>query len=63
MNRMSDPQTALLDLLYQLRNADIKLIICGGFGIYLKAEHVRRLGARTLFREWPEPLSTNDLIP
>lgn len=61
MNRISDLQTALLDLLHELRNADIKLIICGGFGIYLKTEHVRRLGARTLFREWPELRSTNDL--
>ena len=61
MNRMIDLNTALLDLLHELHGSDIKPIICGGFGIYLKTEHVRRLGVRTLFREWPEPRSTNDL--
>ena len=61
MNRMTDLNTALLDLLHELHGSDIKPIICGGFGIYLKTEHVRRLGVRTLFREWPEPRSTNDL--
>jgi len=61
MNRMTDLNTALLELLHELQGTDIKLIICGGFGIYLKTGHVRRLGERTLFREWPEPRSTNDL--
>ena len=37
-------QTALLDLLHQLKGTDIRLIIGGGFGIYLKTDHVRRLG-------------------
>ena len=59
--RMTDLNTALLDLLYELRSTDIQLIICGGFGIYLKSEHVRRLGVRTLLGEWPVPRSTNDL--
>jgi len=44
-----------------VQGTDIKLIIGGGFGIYLKTDHVRRLGVKTLFREWPEPRSTNDL--
>ncbi len=61
MITIPDLQTALLDLLYDVRDTDIKLIIGGGFGIYLKTEHVRRQGVRTLFREWPEPRSTNDL--
>ena len=61
MNRIIDLSTALLDLLYELRNTDIKPIICGGFGIFLKTEHVRRLRARTFLQEWPEPRSTNDL--
>ncbi len=30
-------------------------------GIYLKNNHVRRTGVRTLLQEWPEPRSTNDL--
>ena len=61
MITIPDLQTALLDLLHEIENTDIKLIIGGGFGIYLKADHVRQLGVRTLFREWPEPRSTNDL--
>lgn len=61
MITIPDLQTALLDLLHEIENTDIKLIIGGGFGIYLKTDHVRQLGVRTLFREWPEPRSTNDL--
>ncbi len=61
MITMPNLQTALLDLLYEVQGTDIKLIIGGGFGIYLKTDHVRRLGVQTLFREWPEPRSTNDL--
>jgi hypothetical protein len=61
MNRMIDLNTALLDLLHEIRGSEIRLVICGGFGIYLRTEHVRRVDARTLFREWPEPRSTNDL--
>lgn len=54
-------QTALLELLYEIKDSDINLIVGGGFGIYLKEEYVRRLGARTLLNEWPESRSTNDL--
>lgn len=61
MITIPDLQTALLDLLHEVRGTDIKLIIGGGFGIYLKTDHVRRLGVQTLLREWPEPRSTNDL--
>lgn len=61
MITIPDLQTALLDLLHEVKGTDIKLIIGGGFGIYLKTDHVRRLGVKTLFREWPEPRSTNDL--
>lgn len=61
MITLPDLQTALLDLLHQLEGTDIKLIIGGGFGIYLKTDHVRRLGVKTLLREWAEPRSTNDL--
>ena len=52
MITIPDLQTALLDLLHEIENTDIKLIIGGGFGIYLKTDHVRQLGVRTLFREW-----------
>jgi hypothetical protein len=61
MITMPNLQTALLDLLHEVKNTDIKLIIGGGFGIYLKTNHVRRMGLRTLLIEWPEPRSTNDL--
>ncbi len=54
-------QTALLDLLQKVHDTEIKLIIGGGFGIYLKIDYVQRLGARTLLQEWPEPRSTNDI--
>lgn len=61
MIAMPDLQTALLDLLHEVKGTDIKLIIGGGFGIFLKTNHVRRMGTRTLLSEWPEPRSTNDL--
>lgn len=61
MITITDLRTALLDLLHEVQYTDIKLIIGGGYGIYLKTEYVRRLGLRTLLREWPEPRSTNDL--
>ncbi|NLW93371.1 MAG: hypothetical protein GXY35_02015 [Chlamydiae bacterium] len=61
MITMPDLQTALLDLVHEIRDTDIRLIIGGGFGIHLKSEHVRLSGARTLLREWPTPRSTNDL--
>ena len=61
MITIPDLQTSLLDLLLEIEGTDIKLIIGGGFGIYLKTDHVQRLGMRTLLREWPEVRSTNDL--
>jgi len=61
MTAMPGLQTALLDLLYEVKGTDIVIIIGGGYGIYLKTGHVRRLGKRTLLQEWPEPRSTNDL--
>ena len=61
MITISSLQTALLDLLYEVQGTDLRLIIGGGFGIYLKTEYVRQLGVQTLFREWPEPRSTNDI--
>ena len=61
MIMITDLRTALLDLLHEARDTDIKLIIGGGYGIYLKTGYVRRLDLRTLLQEWPEPRSTNDL--
>ena len=61
MIRLTDLQTSLLDLLQEIKGTEIKLIVGGGFGIYLKIDHVIRTGARTLFQQRPEPRSTNDL--
>lgn len=61
MDAMPDLRTALLDVLYETRGNDLKLIVGGGFGIYLKRENVSQAGKRTLFAEWPRPRSTNDL--
>ncbi len=61
MIAMSDLRTALLDLLYRTRDDDLRLIIGGGYGIYLKREHIRKTGERTLLQELPEVRATNDL--
>ena len=61
MNRIIDLQTALLDLLQKVDDPEMRLIAGGGFGIYLKTDHVRRSGMRTLLDQWPQPRSTNDL--
>jgi hypothetical protein len=61
MITISDLQTSLLDLLYELEGTEIKIIIGGGYGIYLKTDYVQKRGVRTLLNEWPEPRSTNDL--
>jgi hypothetical protein len=61
MITITDLKTALLDLLYEVQGTDIKFIVGGGYGIYLKTVHVRGIGVQTLLQEWPEPRSTNDL--
>ena len=63
MNQLQTLSDALCDLLKQIEGTDIRLIIGGGFGIYLKAEHIRKLDAQTLIdpQFWPEARSTNDL--
>jgi hypothetical protein len=61
MIKIIDLQTALLDLLEKIQGSEIRLIIGGGFGIYLKTNYAKRQNKRTLFNQWPEPRSTNDL--
>jgi hypothetical protein len=57
-----DPlRTCLLDLLYELRDQDIPLIVGGGFGLFLKRQHLVDHRERTLFDELPEPRATNDI--
>jgi hypothetical protein len=53
--------TSLLDLLYELEGPGIPLTVGGGFGLYLKRQHLASTGQRTLFDQLPEPRSTNDL--
>ena len=54
-------RTSLLDLLREIEGTDIKLIVGGGFGIYLKIDHIQQQVLRTLLQKWPEPRSTNDI--
>jgi hypothetical protein len=53
--------TSLLDLLYELREQDIPLIVGGGFGLFLKRQHVTQSGMRTLIDAVPDVRSTNDI--
>lgn len=54
-------QSSLLDLLYELRTSDIRLIVCGGYGLYLKHELIEKTDAPTLLSFIPAARSTNDL--
>jgi hypothetical protein len=61
MITIPDLETCLIDILDEIEGTDIKLIVGGGFGIYLKTNYVQRLNRRTLLEEWPEARSTNDI--
>ena len=54
-------ETSLLDLLFELRDTDLKLILGGGYGLHLKERMVRDSGARTLIEHYPQDRPTNDL--
>jgi hypothetical protein len=57
-----DPlRTSLVDLLDELRDHDLRLIVGGGFGLFLKRQHLAALGDRTLFDRLPSPRATNDI--
>jgi hypothetical protein len=58
---MDQLTTSLLDLLHELEGRGIAITVGGGFGLYLKRQHIATTGARTLFDRLPEPRSTNDL--
>lgn len=51
----------LLDLARALDPAGIPLTVGGGFGLYLKQQHLRKTGERTLLQELPESRATNDI--
>ncbi|MFZ2656665.1 MAG: hypothetical protein WAX69_17155 [Victivallales bacterium] len=62
MDELSQLSEALLDLTGNISSEDLKLIIGGGFGIYLRHKELLKEGnTRTLLKEWPQPRSTNDL--
>jgi hypothetical protein len=52
---------SLLDLLHELEGRGIPITVGGGFGLYLKRQHLASTQQRTLFDQLPEPRSTNDL--
>lgn len=55
MNDLPALKTALLDLLHETRDTDLKLIIGGGYGIYLKRQHARESGTRPEHRHRYHP--------
>lgn len=54
-------QVCLLDLLYELRQEDLRLILGGGYGLFLKRREIERQGVSTLLTSYPRVRSTNDL--
>lgn len=59
---MTDPlKTTLLDLLYELRDADVPLLLGGGYGLYLKQEATLAGDAPRLLDLTPPLRATNDL--
>jgi predicted nucleotidyltransferase len=57
-----DPlREALVELARELRSHDIPLIVGGGYGLVLRAEHVRGRGLRTRHERIPAARSTDDL--
>lgn len=61
MDQLDPLRTNLLDLLVELRGKKVPLTIGGGFGLYLKREHVEQSGRATLLEHLPEPRSTSDI--
>ena len=61
----ADPlTTTVIDLVRAINRADFRLILGGGFGLYLKQLHLQQqVGLRTLLSGdlWPYPRATDDL--
>lgn len=51
----------LLDLLFELEGRNIPIMIGGGYGLFLKRQHLAATGERTLLESLPEARATNDL--
>lgn len=58
---MDQLTASLLDLLHELEGQEIPIMVGGGFGLFLKRQHLNSTGQQTLFDRLPEPRSTNDL--
>ena len=56
-------RTNLLDLLHALEDDAQKILLGGGYGLYLKQLHLAEAGVRTLIDAelWPSPRATEDL--
>ena len=61
MSELQSLRAGLLELLKLLDEEQCPLILGGGYGLFLRREHLQRLGTRTLLTNWPESRSTNDL--
>jgi hypothetical protein len=59
---MDHLRVTLLDLLREFDKRSLPLTVGGGYGLFLKREHLIRTGERTLFLDaLPEARSTNDI--
>jgi hypothetical protein len=58
---MDHLMASLLDILHELEGRGIAVLVGGGFGLYLKRQHLAKARQRMLFDELPEPRATNDL--
>ena len=61
---VDDPlQAALLDLWQQVPEPRDHVLLGGGYGLYLKQQHLASAGERTLIAAalWPQPRTTQDL--
>ena len=58
-----DLRTAFLDILHELEDSEIDLMLGGGYGLFLKQEHLDKKGTMTLIpaESWPEARATNDI--
>lgn len=61
MNVVDPLLTTLLDLLYELRDADFPLVLGGGYGLYLRQEQLQESGEPSLLEAIPPLRATNDL--
>jgi len=63
MDALDALKTNLLDLHHEVAEHGIRLILGGGYGLYLKQQHLQTQGIETILdvEMWPVPRATNDL--